>query len=146
MNPISKRDFLKRLGELERQLASGSDNPGSWRCTDCERCSGGMFCESCADCHKCTYCADCTRCSNCTHCADSADLHHCAYCVHSSRCTGSQYLVYCRDCAECTFCFGCVGLQGREFHILNEPYDRKTYFEQIARLKKELGLRQGSGT
>ena len=31
----------------------------------------------------------------------------------------------------------CVGLSRKEFHILNEPYDRKTYFKIL----KSLGYR-----
>jgi hypothetical protein len=31
-----------------------------------------------------------------------------------------------------------VGLARRDFHILNEPYDRATYFELTARLAREL--------
>jgi hypothetical protein len=34
-----------------------------------------------------------------------------------------------------------VGLVGKEFHILNEPYSRKEYFDGVAKLKKELGIR-----
>jgi hypothetical protein len=33
-----------------------------------------------------------------------------------------------------------VGLSRRDFHILNEPYDKATYFEITARLSKELRL------
>jgi hypothetical protein len=47
-------------------------------------------------------------------------------------------------CNGCTYCFGCVGLARRDFHILNEPYDRKTYFEIVGKLSKELGVRRGA--
>jgi hypothetical protein len=40
----------------------------------------------------------------------------------------------------CSYCFGCVGLSGRDFFILNEPYDRNTYFHVTRRLARELGL------
>jgi hypothetical protein len=32
-----------------------------------------------------------------------------------------------------------VGLAGKDFHILNEKYDRNAYFALVAKLQKELG-------
>jgi hypothetical protein len=60
--------------------------------------------------------------------------------LESSRCRDSAYLVYCTDCADCTYCFGCVGLRGKDFHILNERYDRDAYFQTVAQLASELRL------
>jgi hypothetical protein len=40
----------------------------------------------------------------------------------------------------CNYCFGCVGLSNKDFHILNEPYDRSTYFETVARLSRALRI------
>ena len=45
-----------------------------------------------------------------------------------------------QDCSSCTYCFGCVGLVRKEFHILNEPYDRKTYFKLVKALMAELAV------
>ncbi len=53
---------------------------------------------------------------------------------------GSSYLVRSVGCSECTYGFGCVGLTGRDFCILNEPYDRATYFAVVARLAGELRI------
>jgi hypothetical protein len=33
-----------------------------------------------------------------------------------------------------------VGLSKKDFHILNEPYDRQTYFEVAGKLARELGI------
>jgi hypothetical protein len=41
---------------------------------------------------------------------------------------------------NCTYCFGCVGLSGKDFHILNEPYGRSEYFSIARRLERELKL------
>ncbi len=68
----------------------------------------------------------------CTDCHQSTQLVDC------ERCSDSQYLSQCTDCVECTYCFGCVGLVGKEFHILNEPYDRKTWFKMVKALKSDL--------
>jgi hypothetical protein len=52
----------------------------------------------------------------------------------------SAYLVRCIGLSGCTYCFGCVGLSKKDFHILNEPHDRQTYFEKVAELRRALRL------
>ena len=52
----------------------------------------------------------------------------------------SAYLVRCMACSGCTYCFGCVGLVRKDFHILNEPYDRQTYFAKVAELRRALRI------
>jgi hypothetical protein len=92
------------------------------------------------DCHACNYAVDSTGCSHCTKINGCTACHACSQLVDSHRCVDSHYLEHCRDCAECTYCFGCVGLVRKEFHILNQPYDRKTWFKLVKELKAELGL------
>ena len=138
---MNKREFLRALEDLERKFSSATANPGSYRCEKCSNCFECMFCRDCSTCSKCTYCTGCQACSGCTHCEGCEDCHNCSYSVQSSHCTGSRYLILSRRCAGCTFCFGCVGLVGKEFHILNEAYPRKEYFERVAKLKKEFGIR-----
>ena len=60
--------------------------------------------------------------------------------MDSERCLSSAYLVRSSGCTGCNYCFGCVGLSRRDFHILNEPYDRATYFELTSRLARELRI------
>jgi hypothetical protein len=48
--------------------------------------------------------------------------------------------VKCIACTGSSYLFGCVGLHKKDFQILNEPYDRQTYFAAIARLSRDLGL------
>lgn len=64
----------------------------------------------------------------------------CQHCIDSESCLGSSYLVRCVSLSGCAYAFGCVGLAGRDFHILNEPYDRSSYFEITRRLMRELGI------
>jgi hypothetical protein len=40
--------------------------------------------------------------------------------------------------SHCTYCLGCVGLSHKDFHILNQPYDRSAYFELSRQLLREL--------
>jgi hypothetical protein len=60
--------------------------------------------------------------------------------VECERCIGSAYLVRCVGVSGCTYCFGCVGIAKRDFHILNEPYERQEYFALVAKLSRELRL------
>lgn len=44
----------------------------------------------------------------------------------------------CASMTECTYCFGCVGLSHKDFYILNQPYDRSTYFQITRELTAQL--------
>ncbi len=137
---LDKRRFLEEFGRLSQAVAQDPGNPGSYACKACVRCSNCMFCVECEACYGCTHCHGCTQCNNCSHCHDSKALNACAYCVQSENCSNSAYLVLSRQLSDCTYCFGCVGLQKKDFHILNVPFGRQEYFAQIKRLKKELGV------
>lgn len=113
-------------------------------CVACERCIGASECTFCADCKqvtRCQYCVGCDACSDCAHCINSRELRSCQHCDECQRCSDSAYLTRSVACANCTYCFGCVGLSRKDFHILNEPYDRQTYFATVAKLSRELGVR-----
>ena len=137
---LGKREFMEELARLTKGFSTEPGNPGSYACTGCTRCSACMFCKDCDSCYACNYCVRCELCTNCSHCVDSKNCQGSAYCVQSEHCTNSAYLYLCRNLSDCTYCFGCVGLNRKDFHILNEPFDRKTYFQIVARLKKELGI------
>lgn len=133
-------EFEARLRELQRGSAAVRDNRG---CFECERCERSLSCTFCRDskglvrCHHCEACVDCTDCSHGRKCVGCVACHHC---VASERCQQSAYLVRCTGLIACTYCFGCVGLSSKDYHLLNEPYDRRTYFEITARLSKEIGI------
>lgn len=139
--PLTKREFERALAELTRAHGASSENPGSYRSEECVRCYGCMFTTGSVECFKCTYCSDCTRCSDCTHCARCDGCHNSSYLRDSTNCLKSSYLTMSRDCYECVFCFGCAGLVGKEFHILNRPFPRKTYFKMVAELEVAFGLK-----
>ena len=46
----------------------------------------------------------------------------------------------CVGLSACSYCFGCVGLSHKDFHILNEPYDRSKYFEITSKLSAALRI------
>jgi hypothetical protein len=138
--PLSKRDFDRALGDLLKQARANNASPGSYKSEECVRCYDCMFTQSSTDCFKCTYCTHCESCSDCTHCHNSTNCHSSSYCQHAVNCNKSSYLIHCSNCYECVFCFGCVGLVKKEFHILNHPFPRNTYFKLVAELKEALGL------
>ena len=133
-------EFEATYRKLMAGLARGGLNVGCIACDGCEHCAESTFCarsKGLARCHYCSACSDCTDCSHCTRCSS---CRSCQHCVESERCTASAYLVRSTACIGCAYCFGCVGLARRDFHILNEPYDRATYFEVTARLLRELRI------
>lgn len=137
---LSVREFESRY----RALLSGLQRErGNDSCVECERCSSCSYSTFCKDSERLVRCHFCVRCSMCTdalHCRASRGLIGCQHCIDCDSCSHSSYLVKCVSLTGCQYCFGCVGLSGRDFHVLNEPHDRKTYFELTERLTRELGL------
>jgi hypothetical protein len=134
-----KRDeFERAYRELVREWEARSDNQGCVACTACERCTDSTFCARSKQLVRCHYCVDSERSFDCTHCHASRELVGCNHCRASSRCARSSYLERCIECSDCTYCFGCVGLSGREFCILNQPYERSVYFQMTAALAKAI--------
>ena len=137
---MSKRDFMSELGLLVERFSTDPGNPGSYGCNGCSRCSSCTFCKDCESCYACNYCVRCELCAHCSHCVDSKNCQGCAYCVQSEHCTQSAYLFLCRNLSDCNYCFGCVGLDRKDFHILNVAFERTAYFQIVERLKKQLGI------
>lgn len=137
---ISRAEFEAELRHLRESQEQDVENERCIECTGCQRCKDCTFCKASTGLSRCHYCVDSQRCSDCTHCRGCKDLVGCNHCVASERCTQSAYLIRSFDCTACTYCFGCVGLNKKDFHILNKPYDRSTYFAITARLSRELGL------
>lgn len=138
---LTKRAFFDEHQRLVRGFAADPGNPNSYACTDCERCTACMFCNASQNCYRCTHCNRCRDCAECTHCVDCVTCRACAYCVQSELCTGSAYLTLSKNCSDCTYCFGCVGLSKKDFHILNQPYSRREYFQIVKHLQDELGIK-----
>ena len=138
--PMTGPEFEAALRKLVSGATRTSANVACVGCERCERCSECTFCVGSKGLARCHYCDACSDCTDCAHCARSTGCLACQHCVESDRCIGCAYLVRSVGCSGCTYCFGCVGLSRRDFHILNEPYDRATYFETTARLARELRL------
>jgi len=142
LEAVTRAEFESAFRKLLSARSAATTNTG---CIDCQRCTGAVdstFCVDCKQIARCHYCRGCDDCTDCSHCATSRGCLSCAHCQESERCSQSAYLEKCVGCSRCTYCFGCVGLSGKDFHVLNEPYDRETYFATVARLRRELGLRE----
>lgn len=136
---MDKRTFTDGLRALQRSVDTTA-NPGSFDTERCAGCAHCNFCSECTDCYRCNYAVGSEACTHCTHIRGCTRCHGSTHLVDCTDCADSQYLVMSTHCRECTYCFGCVGLVRKEFHILNEPYDRKTYFKIVKALTAELGL------
>lgn len=137
---ISARDFEARYRELLAERGSDRRNAGCVQCVECEACTLCTFCRGSTDLVRSHYCIDSKRLIECSHCRRSEQLLYCHHCAECQNCTSSSYLVRCSGLSNCTYCFGCTGLHGKDFHILNEPYDRSAYFAITRRLMRELRL------
>lgn len=138
--PTSRAAFEQQLKALTQVASYATENPGSYKSNDCERCFDCMFTTGSVQCYQCTYCTDCRTSTNCTHCKSCTDCHTCNYCARSERLAGCSYVILSSDCYDCVFCFGCVGLVKKEFHILNRPFRRDEYFRIVTDLKASFSL------
>jgi hypothetical protein len=135
---MTRQEFERAFAQLQRDYQARANNERCVACEDCERCSDSTFCKRSNRLIRCHYCVDTERSIDCTHSHASMDLIACSHCRGCDRCSRSAYLERCVDCSDCTYCFGCVGLSGAEFQILNEPYDRSSYFKLLNQLSRQL--------
>jgi len=130
--------YRKLVSSLDKSADKSALNFGCHACERCTRCTDSTFCTDSRSLVRSHYCASCTDCTECSHSRGCSGCIACSQCVDCSRCISSAYLEQCVACTKCNYCFGCVGLTRRDFHILNEPYDRATYFEIVRKLKASL--------
>ena len=141
---MNRAEFEAAFASLVEERAGSTENTGCIACERCERCVNCTFCKGSTGLVRCHYCTESASLFDCTHCHKSRDLLACNHCVACERCTRSSYVVRSVDCDGCTYCFGCVGLSKKDFHILNRPYDKSSYFALTSKLMRELGLAGGT--
>ena len=137
---MTPSEFETRLRELLRREVAVTENAQSIECHGCEKCVLCTFCRDSKSLLRCHYCTASSECSDCSHCRSCKACLGCSHCVASERCTQSAYLVRCAALSGCSYCLGCVGLSNKDFHILNEPYDRSTYFALTNKLVPSMRL------
>ena len=125
---MNRSEFDAEYARLVREFGASEKNLGSFRSDGCTGSMHCMFCTRCRNCYRCTHCQDCEATTGSSHCTRCVGCHDCSHCEDALASTHSAYLVRCSFCADCNYCLGCVGLQKKEFHILNRPYTRSEYF------------------
>jgi len=124
-----------------------------------ENCVGNFIVES----RNCEQCFDIKRCEDCVYCTqptDAKDCYDCDYCeepeltyehigfamnntVKFCNTVGKSYEVHYSDfCNSCKYNFGCLGLQHKDYCILNKQYTKEEYealFEKIVEHMKSTG-------
>jgi hypothetical protein len=133
-------EFVRRFKALLGSQRNVGSNSGLVACHACEGCHGCTFCTRGKNLLRCHHCEDAEQCIECQHCSKVTRCIVASHCVECSNCVRSKYLTRCQDCTDCTFCFGCIGLSSKDFHILNEPYDRETYFRLTSELARSLRI------
>ena len=137
---LNARRFETRYRELIAAVGGAQESADCVECVACRACTGSTFCRESERLVRCHYCVRCSLCTDCSHCRSSRGLIGCSHCVGCESSSASSYLVRCVALTGSSYCFGCVGLSGKDFHILNEPYERAAYFAVTQRLGRELGL------
>jgi hypothetical protein len=131
---VDDRTFRAELQKLQR-AAADRGNPGCFEVHESANSTQCQFSTGLKDCHRCSYTTASTACTHSTHLTRCTQCHQSSNLVDCLRCVESHYLTQCTDCVECTYCYGCVGLVRKEFHFLNQPYDKKTWFQLVKQLQ-----------
>ncbi len=63
---------------------------------------------------------------------DSQNLYASTFIRSSANCSECHFGI---DLRGCTNCFGCIGLRQKEFHFLNQPFEKTEYFEKLESLQ-----------
>jgi len=135
---LTLREFEARYRELLGAFESSVENDRCVQCEACRGCTQCTFCRHSQHLIRCHYCVECIECTDSSHCQASRGLLACQHCTDARNCSRSSYLVRCANMTQCTYCLGCVGLSHKDFHILNQPYDRSTYFQVSRALLSQL--------
>lgn len=127
--------------------------------TKCNNATGDFM----YNCHEGVSLFDARNSKNSSYLADAEDALDCQDCnnlyfkperlynvmgtLQSSNCIAGVFIMYCSEtrysdsCYNCVNCFGCVGLNKKNYYILNKQYDKETYEkikeEIVAQLKKD---------
>lgn len=138
---MNRSEFMREFRRLETEYGKETPSTGCISSTNLIASAQCMFSDNLENCYRCTHCSDCKNCSNLSHSTGCVSCNSSAYLVNSQYCNASAYLIYCIGCSQCNYCIGCVGLHKKDFHILNRPYSRSEYFQELKRLKRELGIK-----
>lgn len=144
--------ILKIVDELvnryPRTQSAGEFNTNSpfgnyvYHCKNCYMCFDSSNSEDCYygyDTHYCKNCIDATYAgqmvNNSYQIVDAQHSNNCNYIVESNNCQDSSYIFNCKGLKNC---FGCVGLQYKQYCILNRQLTPEQYKTVTKQLQDEL--------
>ncbi len=137
---MNQADFEQELAQLQRDFKIEQANTGCLSSTNLRGCSHCMFSDDLENCFSCTHSTSSSNCSHMSHSTGCDGCHSSAYLTQCTSVIDSNYMVLSESCSGCNYCFGCIGLVKKDFHILNQRYARKEYFEIVNKLKKEMRI------
>ena len=135
---LTAQEFLNTQRQLVKEHAQDAVVIGGVDSQGCTACVDVMFSSDCHRCYKAIYSVGCTDSSFLTQSARCRDSHQLVYCEDCDHCARCNYVIRSSRCFECDYLFGCVGLVGKDFHILNQPYRRSDYFRIVKELREAL--------
>ncbi len=80
-------------------------------------------------CTKSNKCVDCSVVVDSDFCYELVDSSNCYFCSHLYNCENCQKSDYMINCKNCEECFLSSNLIWKKYHILNQTYDQKQYYE-----------------
>ena len=144
------RPFFEQFGELMKavphQNLIGANNENSDYvnlAADCkdsymiiessnnENCLYGYWLQICKDSVDCSFCLECEFCYECDNCKNCYNLH---FSWDSRNCADSSWL---RGCRNVKNSIGCVGLENKEWCIMNEELGKEEFEKQLPTLDRQ---------
>ncbi|HMO16496.1 MAG TPA: hypothetical protein PKA63_01710 [Oligoflexia bacterium] len=124
-NAQNERSFIEKfyslyenyVRQLEKNDATPPFNPFNL-----------FLCQNINHSAECIACSSLTECYDCLFCSDSINLY---FSRDSHNCNNSYFLESCTNCSNCLFC---SFLNGKSYHIFNEPVSKDEYQQALASL------------
>ncbi|MDH4358661.1 MAG: hypothetical protein OEV37_01770 [Candidatus Berkelbacteria bacterium] len=138
-------ELKKRFEELKKSAIHRENNNIS-----SENCTGDYLieCKDCTDCYNALKSEGCKRVAGIDDasrdCRDMNIITEAELCYEGTSVTGHKNLlsvfvvygsdnIYCNFCENCNNCFGCVGLNHKQYCILNKQYAKDEYEKLLAK-------------
>jgi len=138
------RPFFEQFKELQDQVPhpqqSGTNNVRSDWCDDVWSSKDCYLVRSLLECENLFYGYRNLRCKNSVDVVFCFDLDLCYSCLYCFKCYNVRCAFDARDSIESAFlydcrnvqnCFMCWNLRNKRYHILNRPYSKEAYFEEL---------------
>lgn len=95
-----------------------------FNCFDIEKSEDCRYGENIMRCKDTVDCARTTLCEMCYEGLSTVNSYNTHFCIAT---WFSRDCMYCDNCNSCKNCFGCIGLNNKEYCILNKQYSKEDY-------------------